>query len=248
MKYKISIVSYLNSLPFVYGLENYAEIKDSIILSKDIPAEGAKKFKNNKSDIALVPVGALSDFGDYKIITDFCIGTQKQVDTVLLLTNKKLNDIDKIYLDYQSRTSVKLIKILAKYFWEINPIWINSDKKIDKEIKNINSALIIGDRAFEYKKYFKYSYDLAAEWNKFTNLAFTFAVWVTKPNTDNTFIDKFNKALEFGVNNINNLLLPPNSSIDYKTFNDYLKNKINYKLSSDKEAALKKYLDLSKTI
>ncbi len=232
----------------MYGLENYTQIKSNIILSKDTPADGAVKFKKNKSDIALVPVGALPDFENYKIITNFCIGAKRKVDTVLLLSNTELSKIKKIYLDYQSRTSVKLIKILAKHYWNISPQWINSDKNIDTEIKNINSALIIGDRAFKYKKYFKFSYDLATEWNNYKKLPFVFAVWVVKSNVDNEFIKEFNEALKYGLNNINKISLPDNTIIDDKIFKDYLKNKISYNLDNDKKTAIKLYLSLLKTI
>ncbi len=244
MKYKISIVSYLNSLPFAYGLENYKQIKESIILSKDIPAKGADKFKNNICDIALVPVGSLPYISNYNIITDYCIGAEKKVDTVLLLSKKEIKNINKIYLDYQSRTSVKLIKILANKYWKIYPEWINTTENLDKKIKQINSALIIGDRAFEYKKYFKFSYDLANQWYKFTNLPFAFAVWVSKLNINNEFINKFNNALKYGVDNINKITLPDNAKINNTVFKDYLTNKISYKFDVNKKNAVKKYLEL----
>ena len=247
-KYRVSIVSYLNSLPFVYGLENYKTITENITLSKDIPSKGADKFINYKSDIALIPVGALPELTDYKIISNYCIGAIGKVDTVTLLSNLKLNEINEIYLDYQSRTSIKLIKILAKKFWNISPKWINANKSIDNEIRNITSALIIGDRAFKFKNYFKYKYDLAEEWNKYTGLPFAFAVWVAKKNINDGFISEFNKSLKFGIDNISNIQLPENPIIDKNVFIDYLTNKISFNLDENKRIAIALFLDLLKTI
>ncbi len=47
---KISAVSYINTLPFIYGLQ-HSPIIDKIDLSLDYPAECASKLINNQIDI-----------------------------------------------------------------------------------------------------------------------------------------------------------------------------------------------------
>ena len=55
VNYKISVISYLNSIPFVHGL-NMSSISKSLILQLDYPSVCADKLINNVVDIGLVPV------------------------------------------------------------------------------------------------------------------------------------------------------------------------------------------------
>ena len=52
---KISAVSYLNTLPFIYGLKQ-SKLIDTIDLHLDYPAVCADKLINDEVDLALVPV------------------------------------------------------------------------------------------------------------------------------------------------------------------------------------------------
>ena len=49
-KTRVSIVSYLNSKPFLFGLKN-SDVYDQIILTTDIPSVVASKLTNNDTDI-----------------------------------------------------------------------------------------------------------------------------------------------------------------------------------------------------
>jgi hypothetical protein len=51
-KIKISAVSYLNTLPFIYGMEQNLELLEQIELSKDIPSECARKLIEGEVDLA----------------------------------------------------------------------------------------------------------------------------------------------------------------------------------------------------
>ena len=245
-KIKISAVSYLNTIPFVFGLQN-SKIINEIDLSLDIPADCAKKLIEGKTDIALVPVAILPQIENYKIISNYCIGAEKEVKSVMLFSETKLENISTIFLDYQSLTSINLVKILAKYFWKINVDYKNTLAGFESQvIKKSEAAVIIGDRAFQFFDRYKYKYDLALEWNKFTNLPFVFAVWAAKSKLDKSFEEEFNKSLEFGINNIADAI----KSINKKSYNipdikNYLTNNISYIFEDRKKTGLQlffKYL------
>ena len=92
-------------------------ISDTFEIIKANPANCARLFEEGKADIALVPVGALPDLKRHRIITDYCIGCDGTVRTVVIFSNEKLSEIKKLYLDPDSRTSVKLGRLLlAEYF------------------------------------------------------------------------------------------------------------------------------------
>ena len=192
-KIKVSCVSYLNSRPFIYGLQN-SDIKNEIELSTDTPAECADKVENGLVDIGLAPVAILSEMEEYRIISNYCIGADGEVGSVLLLSDVPLDEIENIFLDYQSRTSVMLAQILAEKFWNIKPHFIESKENYESLIGNTTAGIVIGDRTFQMKEKFKYIYDLSAEWKKFTQLPFVFACWIANKELDRSFVKRFNDA------------------------------------------------------
>ncbi len=120
-KIKISSVSYINSLPFIYGIENSIFLNGNHILYKDSPANCADKLISNTIDLGLIPVAEILKIKNPQIISDYCIGAVGKVRTVLLLSQVPLSEINTILLDYESRTSVNLVKVLAEEFWKIKP-------------------------------------------------------------------------------------------------------------------------------
>ena len=245
-KYKISAVSYLNTLPFLYGLK---DLESQIDISLDYPAICAEKLIEGKIDIGLIPVAVIPKIKNYSIISDYCIGANNKVKSVLLLSDVKLSEIENILLDYQSRSSVALVKILAEKYWKINPKWITAKKGFEQTISNETAGVVIGDRAFHYENKFKYSYDLAYEWKKNTNLPFVFAAWVANKPINKNFLKTFNTALQKGINNIDEVIAhyydeiqKINSKIDIKK---YFTQNINYNFDEDKKQAMKLFFDLS---
>lgn len=245
---KISAVSYLNTLPFIYGIENSGFLKTTeYSLSRDIPSDCAKKLENNEADIVLVPVAAIAEMKNINIISNFCIGANRNVLSVLLVSQKPLSELQNIYLDYQSRTSINLVKVLSKYFWKKDFNWLNTHSGYENKIEGTTGGVIIGDRALELSDKYKYKYDLATEWNDFTNLPFVFACWVSKSNIDSDFIKKFNKSLEWGINQINNIEPNyPNLSVEF--IRNYYKFNIDYNFDEKKYEGMSLFFKYLKNI
>jgi chorismate dehydratase len=89
------------------------------------------------------------------------------VASVCLFSEVPLDEIREVYLDYQSRTSVALLKWLMKEYWGISPALIAAkDEGYRKLIQGTSAGLVIGDRAFEQRKISTFIYDLGSEWKK----------------------------------------------------------------------------------
>src|ERR1017187_346942 len=131
---KISAVSYINSKPYIYGIQHAGFLKE-YSLSLDIPSVCAEKLRTNQVDIGLAPVAIIPELKNYFIIPDFCIGANGPVKTVMLFSEVPLKEIKNVLLDYQSRTSVMLVRILAKYFWKISPKWTPAKKGYEEKIE-----------------------------------------------------------------------------------------------------------------
>lgn len=244
MKHTVSIVNYYNTTPFLYGI-NHSDFLSQIKLELDIPSVCAQKLKNKQVDIGLVPVAILPELESYQIITDYCIGAIGKVDSVKLFSEKPLEELTHVLLDYQSKTSVTLVQVLNKHFWKKNIQFINATEGFEKQISGTTGAVIIGDRTFGLTNY-AYQYDLSEEWQKYTGLPFVFACWVSHIPLEESFINEFNKTLAFGVKHIEEAVNEkPNQALGDMAL-DYLKNKISYNLDADKRKALAKFLELMK--
>ena len=241
-KIKVSAVSYLNSKPFIYGLQ-HSEILNNIDLQLDIPSDCAQKLMDGKVDLGLIPVAVIPKLKEHYIITDYCIGAEGKVASVMLYSNVPLDDIKPVLLDYQSRTSVTLVKVLAKYFWNISPVWENSTVNFENTFAGNTAAVIIGDRTFGLENKYAYAYDLAEEWQKFTHLPFVFACWVANKKLPDDFISQFNTALQLGLDNRPALIEELNALKKYNTdISFYLNSSIKYNYDEAKKKALKLFL------
>lgn len=244
-KTRVSIVSYLNSKPFLYGLRNSMLAKE-IDLSLDIPSKVAAKLAFNQADVGLIPVAGLEDLDDYHIISDYCIGSVGKVKTVVLVSDVPLNLIETILMDYQSRSSVLLAKVLAKFYWKKSFRWENTCNNFQNvSIKGNTAGVIIGDRVFDIENNFKYIYDLSEEWYNFTRLPFVFAVWAVNKKVPASFESSFNNALAYGIENIAAIEKVEQSYYPNVNIADYFDQNISFRLDEEKRAGMKKFLELA---
>ncbi|MDP1801577.1 MAG: menaquinone biosynthesis protein [Bacteroidota bacterium] len=246
---KISIVNYTNTLPFKWALKRSALI-GKIVLHEDIPSICAQKLKFKQVDLALVPVALLAELDTYFIETDFCIGANGKVDSVKLYSQVPLNEIKTVMLDYQSKSSITLTKVLFKFFWKEKVDYFDAKPGFENEIKDTNAAVVIGDRTFNLNGNYKYEYDLAEEWKKFTGLAFVFAAWVSTEKLPTEFIQEFNSVLKFGIDNIIEAIDEESNVKDLSKIQtiEYLTKRIDYNLDQEKRKALELFLSYIKQL
>ena len=251
MKEMINVVavSYLNTLPFIYGILNDKDLMSQINLRLEYPSKCADLVKSGEVDLGLIPIIELIDMPYSEIIGEYCIGAEGKVKTVMLYSNCPLNEISSIALDYQSRTSVMLVKILAKNFWKIDVEFFDTDEDYIRGISNNNAGLVIGDRTFNLKDSFLYEYDLAEEWFKYTNLPFVFACWVANKPLSDALKQQFSDALKYGLDHkalvVDEYTKNQNTNIDLER---YFSAYISWDFDSQKKAGLKKFLSLSSNL
>ncbi|MEO5890257.1 MAG: menaquinone biosynthesis protein, partial [Ferruginibacter sp.] len=177
-KIRVGAVSYLNTKPLVYGLEQ-GMMNESIDLFFDYPSNIAAALLNDEIDVGLVPVAIIPQMENYHIISDYCISSDGEVASVCLFSEVPINEIEMVLLDYQSRTSIELAQLLLKEYWKIKPVFKKAGVDFREKISGTTAAVVIGDRAFEQRNISAYSYDLGLAWKKLTGLPFVFAAWVS---------------------------------------------------------------------
>lgn len=239
---KISAVSYLNTKPFLHGLE-LSSVKNKIRLSMDTPAVCAQKLLNNEADIGLVPVAVIPQLQHPQIVSPFCIGADGNVKTVCLFSNVPLEEINTVYLDYQSRTSVLLVQLLMREYWKMEVAFLPALEGFEKSIKNNIAAVIIGDRAIEHLGKHRFEYDLSAAWKQHTGLPFVFAAWVSNKQIDNDFLDEFNAALQIGLSTRNQIVdVYTAYNSPYFDVKEYWNQNVQFDLDEPKKKALELFL------
>lgn len=218
-------------------------MSEMIELVEDYPAHLADMLLKDQVDVGLIPVAIIPKLSEYYIVGDYCIGTEGEVASVCLFSEVPVEQVRKIYLDYQSRTSVALLKVLMREHWKIQPeLVMASDENYRNEIKAETAGLVIGDRALAQRKKSTFIYDLGSEWKNMTGLPFAFAAWISTRKIPEDFIEIFNKANAYGVEHIDEVIAA--NSFDHYDLKKYYTHHLNYFLDGDKKKAIQLFLKL----
>jgi len=245
-KIRISAVRYANTYPFIWGLRESGFDK-KVLIETDHPAQCALKMISGQADIGSIPVAALLQLKKYDIIGKYCIGASGKVRTVMLFSNCPFEEVRTVNLDYRSRSSVNLSKVLARHMWKREFKWRDTSESFDFVNPGKDEAVVlIGDQCFESESRFKYGVDLAFEWNRYTGLPFVFAVWAANRSFDNKFRDEFNEALKLGVENLHRVAVDfaGISVIQEHELETYLRKNIDYPLDDKKIEGMNLFLKL----
>lgn len=149
---RVGAVSYLNTKPLMYAFKHGLQIEGMEII-EEYPAKIAAMLLNDEIDAGLVPVAIIPKLREYYIISDYCIGAERAVASVCLFSEVPLDKTEKVILDYQSKTSVALARILIDHYWKLQVVFEDAKENFRDEIKGTTAAVVIGDRAFEQRKY-----------------------------------------------------------------------------------------------
>jgi chorismate dehydratase len=241
-KIRVGIVNYLNTKPLLYGLQR-PPVNQQIELVADYPAKLVELLIQDKIDLGLIPVAAIPQLPASYIVGNYCIGTEGEIASVALFSEVPMNEIRKVWLDYQSRSSVALLKWLMKEYWGINPMVMQaSDESYRQEINGTTAGLVIGDRALEQRKISTFIYDLGSEWRSITGLPFVFAAWVSTRPLPDDFIKIFDQANELGLGHIDEIIAAnPSGLYDLKK---YYTLHLSYRLDEHKRKGLEYFLKL----
>ncbi len=241
-KIRIGAVSYLNTRPMIYGMRN-PEIADRIELQMDYPARTAAKLMNDEIDLGLIPVAVIPRLKEYHLVSDYCIGCDGEVGSVAVFGDEPIQHLRSVWLDYQSRTSVALTKILLRDHWRISPELLAADNDDYMEhIHGNTGGLVIGDRAFIQRKRSAFMFDLGQAWKEHTGLPFVFATWVSNKQIDEEFIALFNEANAVGLGQLDKVIAE--NPFSHTDLDHYYRVNMSYAFDETKKAGMKKFLSL----
>lgn len=241
---KISAISYLNTVPFVHGLMR-SGIDALADIALDYPAECARKLIEGQADVGIVPVAVLPLIPNARVVSGYCIGATGRVRTVSLLGQCPVERMERIFLDYQSRTSVQLLRLLCAVRWGVTPQWEQLTPQHDiAAFANTDGVLVIGDRVFDVEQRYAYNYDLAYEWQQQTGLPFVFAAWVANRPLAPEFEQRFEKALGLGIQQIEQAVAEryKHGILSHEQAVYYLRHNISFNLDAPKREAMELFI------
>ena len=231
----------MNTKPLLYGIKNHP-ILDEIELTEDYPSRVAQALIDDRIDVGLIPVAATSKLSSWNIVGDYCIGANGEVASVCIFSETPIENIEKVLLDYQSRTSVNLARILLREYWKKDIEFINaSGEDFRQHITGTTAGVVIGDRALEQRSQSKYIYDLGEAWKRHTGLPFVFAAWISNKELPADFIDRFNEANGIGFHHLDEIV----TELNYRPYDlkKYFTENVDYRLDEKKKEALGLFLE-----
>jgi chorismate dehydratase len=244
-KWRIGAVSYLNTRPLLLGMEQ-SPFKERIDLMKAYPAQIAQALLDDTIDIGLVPVAIMPLLKHPQLVSKYVIGTEGEVASVALFSKVPMDQIEKVYLDYQSRTSVQLAKLLLGQYWKKEVEFLTATEGYMDQISGSTAGVIIGDRALASLNRFEHIYDLGLAWKQYSGLPFVFAAWIANKPIPLEFMEAFDAANGYGLSNLNEViaLIPDNEQV-YDLHKYYTEN-ISYELTPEKREGLERFLEALK--
>lgn len=199
-KKAVGAVSYLNARPLWSAFAAGGALHDRFALSLGLPSEIARALAEDESRAALLPVAAGATLGGLGVVGTSCIGSEGPVRSVVLVSERPLEDLETVALDLSSKTSVVLAKLLLKKR-KLSPRFQGlASREAIAAVGSRTGAVVIGDPALGIEGKFRYSLDLAEAWREWTDLPFVFAAWFARPGAlDAREIEAFEQAKVLGL-------------------------------------------------
>jgi predicted solute-binding protein len=244
-KPRVCAVSYLNTVPLVWGIEHGAQ-SDVFDLNYALPSECADQLASGEADIGIVPVIEMA-----RQQLDYFRGTgiacRGPVRSILLVSKVPLREIKTLATDLGSRTSVMLARIVLSEKYGVQPKLISRHAELAPMLGEADAALLIGDPALRLdpaKLPFE-TLDLGLEWTQMTGLPMVFALWsgrkeIMQPVFEQAFLD----SCRAGLAHIENIVTEqaPIRGVTQQLAREYLTRNIVFELNDRDHEGLSLYL------
>ncbi|MDQ0257479.1 chorismate dehydratase [Evansella vedderi] len=214
MSLVIGEISYTNILPVFYYLNRNKLISKGCEFVPRVPA----KLNEGMAD-GTVHVGGISSFSygehvnEYVIFPDLSVSAYKEVGSIFLFSKVPITQLDgkSIALTSSSASSVNLLKIILKRYYELEVNYETMEPNFQTMLQKHDACLLIGDDAIMTswnKKHEIHQYDLGALWEYFTGYPMTYAVFAVRkdacakhPDLLEELYNQFSYSKQKSINN-----------------------------------------------
>jgi cyclic dehypoxanthinyl futalosine synthase len=182
---RVRAVSFLNAHPLYLPLLEqpplHADGSALFELETALPSACADQLAAGDCDLALVPVAAYARHPEWEVVPDIGIACRGAVQTVVVVSEVPLEQVERVHVDTASRTSAMLLQLLLRMRGLEDTSVAAPHGTGAAATGGTDAALIIGDAAFGLGRRFPHVLDLGAEWFAQTGLPMVFAFWAARP-------------------------------------------------------------------
>jgi chorismate dehydratase len=234
---RVGSVPYLNSVPLTRGLE------DQIVFAP--PSKLAELLQAKELDAALVSVTEVLFNDGYEVLDGIAVASLGEVKSVFLAHKKPIEEVDVVYCDTASLTSVNLLKILLAEKG-LSPVFRPLEYYPDAEFQDF--VLLIGNPAIDFVRVeHEHSiWDRGQAWYEMTQLPFVYAVWALRKGcVDEPTRKLLREAKDFGLDTLD-YIIASRTEFDADFRKDYLSWHIHFHLGNDEKLGLARFIELIK--
>jgi chorismate dehydratase len=242
-KLRVGIVNFLNSKPLAWGFLK-GHHADLFAPSYHPPALVARMLGQGNLDIGLIPSIEVQRIPNLRVLPDMCVGAKQEVRSVVLVSRGPVEEIRRVALDQNSRTSSTLVRILLRERWGLDPEYLHERPDPERMLSEADAALIIGDPALRLDREKYHVIDLAAEWRTLTGLPFVFAVWAVRPEVEIPDLPfYFKSSLRYGLSSLDTLVREAAAELglDTSEVRTYLTENLHFFLRAEEIEGLEEF-------
>jgi chorismate dehydratase len=270
---RISIVEYLNTAPLVRGF-THGPLRGKYELSFTVPSQCAETLRSGAADVAIIPAIEYQRIPNLVILPNLSIASKKSVRSLLLVSQKPIQEARRIALDRSSRSTQALTRILCEKLWHIKPEFFEAAPDLPVMLQDADAALMIGDPALRLaiacvpgarrdahgdcispaslaglgEGGSVYIYDIVEKWRAMTSLPAVLAVWAARREAVSPqLVQDFQDSLAFGLQRVDAIASEAAVAMNLPAadLRRYLLENIDYHLDKDNLRGLTRYYDLA---
>jgi len=204
---QVCAVSYLNTVPLVWGMLHGAQ-KGLFDLVFRVPAGCADMVVAGGAHIGIIPSYELIG-REWGMVPGVGIACRGPVRSILLISKVPADKIRTLAVDASSRTSVALTRIILARRYGVAPAVVKRPPCLPDMLSEADSALIIGDPALRLDpaRLPFHVCDLGREWLELTGLPMVFAVWAgPRKWVTAGVVSAFQESCAFGLENLERIV------------------------------------------
>jgi len=221
---RIGEINYTNVWPILYYFPK-EKFNNQLQFVSQVPTKLNNALSEGKLDIAPISSFAYAEAHQkYVLFPDLSVSSFGKVKSILLFHKKPISELvhSKIALPTTSATSVNILKIIFKKFYNGNPEYYETPPVLKEMMLDADAALLIGDDAIKanWKNTSYHVTDLGELWAQLTGSWMTFAVWAVrkeviqqKPEMAHRILLALQESKLAGLENIQPMILDAQAKV-----------------------------------
>ncbi|MBJ6363528.1 menaquinone biosynthetic enzyme MqnA/MqnD family protein [Paenibacillus sp. GCM10012307] len=175
--FRLGRIDYANAWPIFHYFGDMGGVE----VVSELPSSLNQALFAEELDMSAISSFSYAQNADnYLILPDLSVSSPRRVNSILLFLKKPLEHVlrGKIAVTNTSATSVNLLKMIMKRYYEASPAYVTQPPSLEAMLADSDAALLIGDHAikasWENSRY--EVLDLGELWRNWTGYGMTFAL------------------------------------------------------------------------